>query len=109
IGVEARDEDEGIDLLLESINYPKSRREVTLDSAVITVSDGSCKTPIAGYARTTPEGRILFEGCALSPDGRTRYDVAREADARDLAAAAAIGHAAGEELLARAGRAFFQV
>lgn len=109
IGVEARAEDEGLARLLASINDPKSRREVTLERAFLTVLDGSCKTPIAGYARTTPEGRILFEGCALSPDGRTRYDVTREADARDLAAAAALGHAAGEELLARAGRAFFQV
>ena len=46
---------------------------------------------------------------ALSPDGKQRFDVARRAKVETMDDAQAVGRSAGEELLSRAGRAFFQV
>ena len=52
---------------------------------------------------------MLFQGCALAPDGSKRFDVSRTSRVDSTAHALAIGQSAGEELLAAAGRSFFQV
>lgn len=109
IGIECRQRDEALIECLSRINHAETLMAVTLEREFLTVLDGSCKTPIGGYARRSDQGRMTFEGCALSPDGRTRHDVARHDSARNVGDARAIGRSAGEELLARAGRSFFQV
>lgn len=109
IGIECRQRDEALIECLSRINHAETLMAVTLEREFLTVLDGSCKTPIGGYARRSEQGRMTFEGCALSPDGRTRHDVARHDSARTVDEARAIGRSAGEELLARAGRSFFQV
>lgn len=109
IGIECRGQDKGLIEALQRINDTETHLAVTLEREFLTVLDGSCKTPIGGYARRSGDMKMLFEGCALSPDGKIRFDVKREEFARTPAEARAIGRSAGEELLARAGRNFFQV
>ena len=109
IGIECRGNDSGLIEALERINDAETHLAVTLEREFLTVLDGSCKTPIGGYARRTADARVRFEGCALSPDGKIRFDVSRHEIARTTAEARAMGRSAGEELLARAGRNFFQV
>jgi hydroxymethylbilane synthase len=109
IGIECRGQDRRLVEALDRINHAETHLAVTLEREFLTVLDGSCKTPIGGYARRTGDTKILFEGCALSPDGKIRFDVRREELARTPEEARAIGRSAGEELLARAGRNFFQV
>ena len=71
---------------------------VTCERAFLGVLDGSCRTPIAGYARVAG-GRIQFRGELLSPDGARSADSAAEGAADE---AERIGRTAGEDLLARA-------
>ena len=109
IGIECRGQDKKLIEALQRINDAETHLAVTLEREFLTVLDGSCKTPIGGYARRSGDTKMLFEGCALSPDGKIRFDVKREEFARTPEEARAIGRSAGEELLARAGRNFFQV
>ena len=109
IGIETRSSNAYLRDILEHINDAEARLAVSLERAFLTVLDGSCKTPIAGYARRTRDGQMLFQGCALSPDGSKRFDVSRTSRVDSTAHALAIGQSAGEELLAAAGRSFFQV
>ena len=109
IGVESRARDSELNAMLALICHAPTQLAVTLERAFLAVLDGSCKTPIAGYARATGDNRMRFEGCALSPDGRQRFDVARLETVADMATAEAVGRAAGAEMLARAGQNFFRV
>lgn len=109
IGIECRGQDKKLIEALQRINDAETHLAVTLEREFLTVLDGSCKTPIGGYARRSGDTKMLFEGCALSPDGKIRFDVKREEFASTPEEARAIGRSAGEELLARAGRNFFQV
>jgi hydroxymethylbilane synthase len=67
------------------------------------VLDGSCRTPIAGYA-TVAAGRVTFRGLIAKPDGSAVFEAARDGAAAD---AVRLGAAAGGELKARAGPDFF--
>ena len=109
IGVETRLNDIQTNALLQPINHTLSALAVSLERAFQAVLDGSCKTPIAGLAEWSAPGQIKFRGCALSPDGKERFDVSRAATLTDFKQAIAIGCSAGEELLSRAGRQFFQI
>lgn len=73
------------------------------ERAFLAVLDGSCRTPIGGLAEIE-DGRILFRGMVLSPDGRRSEAVRLEGAIAD---ARAIGMAAAEELVGRGGRTFF--
>lgn len=109
IGIEMREGDTGIRDVFAPVNDLKTWLAITVERAFLAVLDGSCKTPIAGLASVAASGQVGFNGCALSPDGKTRFDVSRTALAASTKAASDVGNDAGQELLARAGRAFFQI
>jgi hydroxymethylbilane synthase len=67
------------------------------------VLDGSCRTPIAGYARLAGD-TLSFRGMILRPDGSQWFETARTGPRSD---AAAIGADAGAELKTRAPLDFF--
>ena len=46
---------------------------VACERAFLAALDGSCRTPIAGYARVDGD-RLRFDGIVLSPDGREAYE-----------------------------------
>lgn len=64
--------------------------------------DGSCRTPIAGYA-SIEHGRIAFSGMVLTPDGAQAHEIGGSGMIGD---AAEIGRDAGERLRAKAGPGF---
>jgi len=109
IGIEMRSADAPLRDLFAAVNHLPTFLSVTLEREFLTVLDGSCKTPIAGLATRTMQGNMTFTGCALSPDGKHRYDVSRLGQVETRQHAEGIGRDAGEDLLARAGRNFFQV
>ena len=59
--------------------------------------DGSCRTPIAGYARIA-DGRVSFRGMVLRIDGSEAFETEAQGDMDE---GAALGSRAGRELLAR--------
>lgn len=103
ICVESRIGDTRMDELLSPINDIPTYDAVTCERAFLAALDGSCRTPIAGFATCHGE-ELHFSGLILTPDGQTSHSVeisgARK-DAEDL------GRRAGEDVRARAGSNFF--
>jgi hydroxymethylbilane synthase len=109
IGVEMRTFDTKTRALFEAANHSDTEIAVTLERAFLEALDGSCKTPLAGLATFAPDRTLSFSGCVLSPDGKRRHDVARKAKIANTAEARTLGLDAGHDLIARAGRHFFDV
>ena len=69
IAIECRADDARARDLLAAINHRDTSLALACERAFLAALDGSCKTPIAGYARIE-EGLLLrFDGLVLSEDG----------------------------------------
>jgi hydroxymethylbilane synthase len=106
IAIEVRAHDAKVRDRVAAIDHRATALAASLERAFLQVLDGSCKTPLAGLAQLHGAA-LMFQGAALSLDGRQRFDVAREGSVRSRSEAEAIGRDAGDELLRRAGRPFF--
>ncbi|MFD1327872.1 hydroxymethylbilane synthase [Mycoplana ramosa] len=103
ICVEARIGDRRTGELLAAIDDRATHEAVTCERSFLAVLDGSCRTPIAGYA-VSEAGRIRFRGMILTPDGSRFYESEIEGLATD---AAALGAEAGRVVREAAGTSFF--
>jgi hydroxymethylbilane synthase len=104
IAIEARSADGRVHDLLAPINDAATFATVSCERAFLAVLDGSCRTPIAGYATAT-DAALRFCGMVLTPDGQTHYSIVEEGLA---AKAEGIGHRAGHDIRQKAGPAFFE-
>ena len=68
IGIECRADDTKTRELLARVNCATTMAAVTCERAFLKVLDGSCRTPIAGYAHIE-NGGLHFEGLIANPDG----------------------------------------
>jgi hydroxymethylbilane synthase len=101
--MEIRANDAKTRALVATIDDPDTAAALAAERAFLAVLDGSCRTPIGGYA--TVSGRAFrFRGMIVKPDGSDAFEAARDGH-RD--AAAELGAAAGRELRARASADFF--
>lgn len=103
ICIEARSDNAEIRGLLAPVNDAETYSAVSCERAFLEVLDGSCRTPIAGYAIVDGD-RLHFSGMILTPDGQRHHAIADDGhvdQARD------IGHRAGKALRDRAGTGFF--
>ena len=104
IGITCRADDEDCLRLLAGIDDARTALAVTAERAMLAALDGSCRTPIGGYARIGEDGAFLLDGLVARPDGshllcgRRRGTIA---EAEDL------GCDLGRELRARAGPGYF--
>ncbi|QRM43848.1 hydroxymethylbilane synthase [Rhizobium sp. BG4] len=103
IAIESRIGDERIDNLLAAINDPATFDAVSCERAFLGALDGSCRTPIGGYAICEGD-QIKFSGLIITPDGRHQHAISIDGNRRD---AAALGARAGQDVRARAGTTFF--
>ena len=103
IGVECRTDDEGARALLAAIDDPASSACLRAERALLAALDGSCHTPIAGYAEFAG-GRLTLRALIARPDGSESLCAARSGAIAD---GEALGCDAGRELKARAGPGFF--
>ncbi len=103
ICIESRIGDEKINALLEAINDIRTHEAVTCERAFLGTLDGSCRTPIAGYAVSDGE-TIRFSGMILTPDGSQSFRVSTEGKASD---AEMLGARAGNDIRIDAGPDFF--
>ncbi len=103
ICIESRIGDQRTDDLIAPINDPTTFDAVSCERAFLAALDGSCRTPIGGYAIC--EGDLIkFSGLIITPDGRNQHSVTIDGHRRD---AAALGTRAGQDIRARAGSSFF--
>lgn len=103
ICIESRIGDDRVNSLLEAINDRATFDAVMCERAFLETLDGSCRTPIAGYARCD-ENRLTFSGMILTPDGARFHEIETGGARSD---AVAIGRAAGEAIREKAGPDFF--
>jgi hydroxymethylbilane synthase len=103
IAIESRIGDERMDNLLAAVNDPATYDAVSCERAFLGALDGSCRTPIGGYAICEGD-QIKFSGLIITPDGRHQHAISIDGNRRD---AAALGTRAGQEVRARAGTTFF--
>jgi len=103
IGIETREDDAKTRALVSAINDADTATALAAERAFLAVLDGSCRTPIGGYARVSG-GVVHFHGLIAKTDGSEVQSVSREGRRTD---AAKLGADAGHELKARAGAGFF--
>ncbi|KAG4159656.1 hypothetical protein ERO13_D02G188300v2 [Gossypium hirsutum] len=106
IGIACRSNDEKRANYLASLNHEETRLAVTCERAFLETLDGSCRTPIAGYASKDEDGNCIFKGLVASPDGTRVLETSRKGPYafEDMVM---MGKDAGKELLSRAGPGFF--
>ena len=103
IGIETRADDARTRALVEAIDDADTRVALVAERAFLAVLDGSCRTPIGGYAKFEQE-TLRFRGIIIKPDGSEAFEALRQGPRE---AAAKLGADAGAELRARASADFF--
>ncbi len=94
IGIECRANDEAALAAIAPLNCKNSELAVVCERAFLRVLDGSCRTPISGYARI--EGDTLyFNGQVAEPDGSNARSVSVSGKTED---SESIGREAGFKL-----------
>ena len=104
IGVTVRAGDTELCDLLAAVDDPEARTAATAERALLAALDGSCRTPIGGYARLLPGGELRLTGLVARPDGSFLLRRALRGPAAD---AARIGAELGASLRADSPRDIF--
>ncbi|MDQ6437783.1 hydroxymethylbilane synthase [Mesorhizobium sp. LHD-90] len=104
ICIESRIGDARVDALVAPINHHDTALALACERAFLAALDGSCRTPIAGYA-TVDGDRMHFGGLILSPDGQASFDVTLDGLVGE---AESLGRRAGEIVRDKAGTRFFE-
>ncbi len=102
IGLECRADDEAARELLALLNHGETETRVAAERALLARLDGSCHTPIAGWAELAGATRTL-RGLIAKIDGSAVVDDVVSGPATE---AEALGAELGEILLGRAGPGF---
>lgn len=69
VGVTVRSDDTELLAMLKAIEDPEARAVATAERAMLAMLDGSCATPIGGYARMRDDGSLLLTGLVARVDG----------------------------------------
>jgi hydroxymethylbilane synthase len=104
IAVTAREDDGEIRGRLALISDHASYIALAAERTFLSVLDGSCRTPIGGYAEIADD-RLRFRGIIVKPDGSGAHEIVREGPVAD---AEVIGSDAGAELARLGGPDFFR-
>ncbi|MBV8614040.1 MAG: hydroxymethylbilane synthase [Acetobacteraceae bacterium] len=69
VGVTIRADDDALRALLGGIEDSEARAVATAERALLAALDGSCRTPIGGYARLLASGELHVTGLVARADG----------------------------------------
>jgi hydroxymethylbilane synthase len=97
VGVTVREDDTELRELLAAIEDPDARAVSSAERGLLAALDGSCRTPIGGYARLLPDGNLILTGLVAREDGSFLLKREIQGSARG---AEALGRALGDELRA---------
>ncbi|KAL5700147.1 hydroxymethylbilane synthase [Ranunculus cassubicifolius] len=106
IGIACRTNDDKMANYIASLDHEETRLAISCERAFLETLDGSCRTPIAGYAHRDSDGNCVFRGLVASPDGTQVLETSRKGP-YVLEDMILMAKDAGEELRTRAGPAFF--
>eukprot|EP00262_Sarcandra_glabra_P003512 TRINITY_DN1424_c0_g2_i1.p1 TRINITY_DN1424_c0_g2~~TRINITY_DN1424_c0_g2_i1.p1 ORF type:complete len:230 (-),score=43.28 TRINITY_DN1424_c0_g2_i1:95-784(-) len=106
IGIACRSTDDKMANYIASLNHEETRLAVSCERAFLETLDGSCRTPIAGYAYRDKDGYCMFRGLVASPDGTRVLETSRRGPYA-IDDMILMGKDAGKELLSQAGPGFF--
>ncbi len=95
VAVTVRERDEELRELLSAIEDWEARAVSTAERALLAALDGSCRTPIGGYARMTADRTLRLTGLVARADGTFLLKRSIEGSPRD---AQRLGHALGAGL-----------
>jgi len=95
VGITIRTEDTELFSLLSGIEDPEAKAVATAERALLAALDGSCRTPIGGYARLQEDGTLHLTGLVARPDGSFLLKRTATAPKSD---AARLGHDLGLSL-----------
>ncbi|MDR7276834.1 hydroxymethylbilane synthase [Catenuloplanes atrovinosus] len=73
--LQCRDDDPATRDLAAGLGDRRTWQETVAERTMLHILQGSCHSPIAGYARTEPDGRISLRARVISLDGKTVLDV----------------------------------
>ncbi|GGK07471.1 porphobilinogen deaminase 2 [Pilimelia anulata] len=74
LGLQCRADDAAAIEAVSPLGDRETWRETTAERMFLHVLQGHCNSPIAGYARTEPDGRIGLRAQVFSSDGKTVLD-----------------------------------
>lgn len=103
IGIERRVDDSRAMVMLDSIHDAPTGQRLAAERAYLAALDGSCQTPIAGLAELDG-GTLRLRGEILRTDGSEAVTGERTGALED---GAEMGRDLAEDLLAKAGKGFF--
>jgi hydroxymethylbilane synthase len=69
VGITTRANDHELHDMLSAIEDPEAKAVSTAERAMLAELDGSCRTPIGGYARLLPNGELHLTGLVARTDG----------------------------------------
>jgi hydroxymethylbilane synthase len=104
VGITVREDDQELHELLAAIEDPEAKAVSTAERALLAELDGSCRTPIGGYARLLPTGDLHLTGLVARADGSF---VLKRSQYGSVADAARIGSELGASLRADSPRDIF--
>lgn len=84
IGIECRENDTKILDLLAPLSHKSTEIAVNCERAFLQVLDGSCRTPISGYA-LIENGSVFMRGLMTAPDGNAFYSAELRGDVANAA------------------------
>ena len=93
-------EDKRANVLLAPLGDTETIAAALAERAMLTVLDGSCQTPIGGYARMDGAGSLVLRGNIARPDGAEIADIEVSGPAAE---AEQLGKKAADQLLLKAG------
>lgn len=100
LAIECRADDEELLALLAGIHDPETASAVAAERAILAALEGGCQVPI-GAASVYENDTIQVQGRLLSLDGATVIEAVQTGK---CSAAASLGQAVAEEILANGGR-----
>ena len=75
LALQCREDDTATRELAMSLGDPRAWNETVAERTLLHILQGNCHSPIAGHARTEPDGRIGLHARVVSLDAKTVLDV----------------------------------
>jgi hydroxymethylbilane synthase len=88
---------------LDTVNHKDSSIQIEAERAMLATLDGSCQTPIAGYAKLHGDDQLTLTGFVVSSDGARIYKARETGSSSD---ATRLGQVVGRRLRAESGSDF---